>query len=247
MKTILIAATLLLIATTAFSMVGGPIFPIGTQMTAMTVEASRVTLKTVSPSGSGSQAGTSDRMFLAARYGILPNVDVSAELGTSNLGFAKLYGGYSDFKANWSFAWGAGIRAGFPLGSPRYQAIGVLQYTGFQPKGSSTNGLQSVSSKYLWHEVTPSVAVGGRFGPLVPYLGVSKPYLFGSRSMIVSMHGREFPAAGGQTVYSDGQQPLRGVIGLEWKLPEGYSLTAEGTTTPGGVWTVSCGVAQVLK
>ncbi|HEY3296252.1 MAG TPA: hypothetical protein VGL38_12560 [bacterium] len=247
MKTVFIAATLILCACTAWGMVGGPIFPVGSQMTAMTVEASKVTLKTVSPSGSGSQEGTSDRMFLSARYGVLSNVDLSAMLGTSNLGFNNLYGGYSDFRSNWSFAWGAGARAGFPLGSPRYQAICGLQYTGFQPKGSSSNGIQTVSSKYIWHEVAPSVAVGARVGPLVPYLGVAKPFFFGRRDVMVAMHGRAFPAAGGQTSYADGQQPVRGILGLEWKLPDGYSLTAEGMTTPAGIWTLSLGVAQVLK
>lgn len=247
MKTILITGTLLLLASAAMGMVGGPIFPVGNQMTAMTVEASRITIRTVSPSGSGSQSATSDRMFLAARYGVLPNVDVSAMLGTSNLGFTKLYGGYSDFKSGWSFAWGAGVKAGVPLGSPRYQAVGAIEYTGFQPKGSSSNGTQVISSKYLWHELAPSIAVGGRFGPVIPYVGAAKPFFFGSRNIAVSMHGREFATAGGQSRYTDGQQPMRGILGLEWKLPDGYSLTTEGTTTPGGIWTLSVGVAQVLR
>jgi hypothetical protein len=247
MKTILIAATLLLLVTTAFGMVGGPIFPLGSQMTAMTVEASRTTLETTSPSGSGSQTGISDRVLLTARYGVLPNTDVSATLGTSNLGFSQLYGGFSDFKSSWSVAWGAGVRTGYPVGSTPYQIVGILQYVGFRPKGSLTNGTQMISSKYLWHEITPSLAVGGKFGPLVPYIGASKPYLFGSRDINVTMRGREFSSAGGLTTYSDGQQPLRGILGLEWRLPEGYSLTAEGTATTGGVWTLSLGVAQVLK
>ena len=168
-------------------------------------------------------------------------------LGTSNLGFNNLYGGYSDYKASWSFAWGAGLKGGIPLGSPNYRLIAAVQYTGFEPKGSSSNGIETISSRYIWHEVAPAVALGAKFGPLIPYAGAAKPYLFGHREIGVSMHGREFPAAGGQTNYSDGQQAVRGILGVDWRLPEGYSLTAEGTTTVGGIWTLSVGVAQTLK
>jgi len=247
MKTILIAASLILLSSTAFAMLGGPIFCVGSQMTAMTVEADKVTLQTVSPSGSGSQSAWSDRMLLTARYGVLPNLDISGSLGASDLGFDKLYGGYSDFRSSWSLAWGAGMRAGFPLGSPHFQAIAALQYSGFQPKGSSTNGVQTISSKYVWHEVTPAAAVGGRFGPVTPYVGAAKPFLFGTRSVDVAMHGRSFPVAGGQGSYTDGQQEIRGILGIEWKLPEGYSLTAEGTSTSSGIWTLGVAFAQVLK
>jgi hypothetical protein len=247
MKTILVAVAVFATTVAAFSMVGGPIFTVGNQMTAMTVEGSRNTLKTSTPTGSGSQSATMDRVLLTARYGVMSNVDLSASLGTSNLGFTGLYGGYSDYKSSWSFAWGAGVRAGYPLEASPYQVIGAIQYYGFQPKGSTTNGTEIISSEYVWHEVAVSAAGGMRFGPLLPYAGLSKPYLFGNRTVNVTMRGREFTTAGGTHSYSDGQQGLRGILGLEWKLPQGYSLAAEGSTNSDGAWTLTLGFAQVLK
>jgi len=247
MKTILVAVSIIITAGAAYCMIGGPIFTVGNQMTAMTVEGGRFTMKTTTPTGSGSQSATMDRVMLTARYGVLSNVDLSASLGTSNLGFTNLYGGYADFKSSWSFAWGAGMRAGYPVEPGPYQVVGCVQYFGFQPKGSTTNGTEVIDSQYMWHEIAVSAAGGMRFGTLLPYAGLSKPYLFGNHTVSVAMHGKEFPTAGGTHSYADGEQGLRGILGLEWKLPEGYALSAEGSTNSDGAWALTVGFAQVLK
>jgi hypothetical protein len=248
MKHVLIIAVLVFAAGAAFGMAGGPIFCVGQQMTAMTVEATKVNveLSTANPGG-GNAKVMSDRMTLTARYGVAQCLDLSGSLGAADLTFSNLSSGYSNYDANWSFAWGAGIRGGLPVDASRFQVIGAVNYLGFQPTGSTGNGSRNISSKYLWHEVTALASVGMRAGPMVPYIGACKPYLFGRRQDNVSFNGRTFSSAGGKSDYSDGSQSLRGLAGLEWKLPEGYSIAAEVQTTPKGVWTLSIGVAQVLK
>lgn len=125
--------------------------------------------------------------------------------------------------------------------------IVVVNYLGFQPRGDISNGTKSISSKYLWHEVSPALAFGVRFGPIVPYIGAGKSFLFGKRDLSVTLRGQEFPSAGGVSTYSDAEQPVRGLLGVEWRLPEGYSITAETAATSDGMWTMTVGLAQVLR
>ena len=197
--------------------------------------------------GGGSANAMSDRLTLTARYGMASCLDVSASLGTADLSFNQLTTGYSEYASGWSLAWGAGLRAQLPLDESQFKVVGAVNYLGFQPGGSTGNGYRTISSKYLWHEVMPSLAVGIKAGPVVPYVGAAKPYLFGHKKETVSLNGRALPNAGGSTDFSDGEQSLRGVLGADWKLPQGYSITAEAQTTSKGVWTLSIGVAQVLK
>jgi hypothetical protein len=93
----------------------------------------------------------------------------------------------------------------------------------------------------------PTAAVGYRFGPVLPYIGASKPYLFGRRDVTVALRGQEFPTAGGTSTYTDSEQPLRGILGLEWRLPQGYAIGAEAAATTKGVWTLAVSIAQVLR
>jgi hypothetical protein len=248
MKRILIPVALVLVCRAAFGMAGGPLFCVSQQMTSMTVEAVKTNLDIQAPSsGDDRESAASERLLLTARYGLAPCLDIAASVGTANLRFSDLPSGYGDFSAGWSLAWGASLRAGAPLHGGRYQVVAAVNYFGFQPKGDIGNGTKSVSTKYLWHELSPALAMGVRFGPVVPYVGATKPFLFGRRDVAVTLNGQEFPAAGGVSNYSDSEQPLRGLLGIEWRLPEGYSLTAEAAATTGGVWTMSVGLAQVLR
>lgn len=248
MKRVLIPIALMLACRAALGMAGGPLFCVGQQMTSMTVEAVRANLNVSSPGGGDDrETAISERVFLTARYGLAPCLDLAGSVGTANLNFSDLSSGYGDFTASWSLAWGASLRAGVPLYAGRYQLMAAVNYLGFQPKGDISNGTKSISSKYLWHEVSPSLAAGIRFGPVVPYIGATKPFLFGRRNVIVTLNGQEFPTAGGASTYTDSEQPLRGLLGVEWRLPEGYSLTAEAAANMDGVWTMSLGLAQVLR
>ena len=247
MKRILIPVAVVLTSQLAFGMVGGPLFCVGQQMTSMTVEASKVNLDVSAPSSGDRENAISERVFLTARYGLAQCLDLSGSVGTANLNFNGLSGGYNDFDAAWSLAWGASLRAGVPFHPRRFQLIAAVNYLGFQPKGDIDNGTKNISSKYLWHEVSPALALGMRFGPIIPYVGVSKPFLFGRRDISVTLRGQEFPSAGGSSNYSDSEQPLRGLLGVEWRLPEGYSITAETATTSDGLWTMTVGLAQVLR
>lgn len=248
MKKVVIILTSMLVVHTAFGMVGAPLFCIGRQLTSMTVEASKVNLESSSPSADNEKASAaSERLVLTARYGLAQNVDIQASLGAANLVFTDLTPGFSDFDASWCLAWGAGVRVGLPVSPHQWQVVGAVNYAGFQPHGNTGNGVKNISSKYLWHEISPSVTFGMRFGNLVPYVGATKPFLLGRRDIDVTLNGQEFPSAGGRSDYTDSEQPVRGILGLEWKLPEGYSITTEAAATTDGIWTVCIGVAQVLR
>jgi hypothetical protein len=242
------AAVLMLSGSTAFAVVGGPLFCVGLQNTSMTVEAAKVNVDITSPGVSDQKTeAISDRVMLTARYGVWPGVDISASVGAANLRFGNLTSGYSDFSANWALAYGAGIRAGVPAKPQLFQVIGAVNYTGFRPKGATTNGVKNIDSKYMWHEVSPAVAVGAHFGAFVPYIGATKPFLFGKRDVTVALNGQVFPSAGGASDYSDKDQPFRGILGLEWRLPEGYSIGAEAAATTEGVWTMTISLTQLMR
>lgn len=247
MKTLLIGAALALAAPAAFAMVGFPLLPVGMQTSAMSVEATHTTIEMSGAGIGGShELAVSDRVSLTARFGVLPHVDLSATAGTADLRFSELSGGYSAYAADWSVAWGAGARAEFPLPVAAWHVLAGLNYTGFRPTGETSNGLKSIESRYLRHEVTPTVAAGYTLGAMMPYVALSKPYLFGRRETTMALQGMAaMPLV--TTRYSDPRQPLRGALGMEWKLPEGYAVGAEAATTTDGHWTLSVALAQVLK
>lgn len=231
--------------THAVNLFGGPVFCLGKDMSSMTVEVSRVNMDI--ESFGAKESALSQRMFLTGRYGVTQSFDLEGRVGMADLRFSDSPQSYSSYKSNYSLAWGAGIRAGFPIEASDYKLTGTLSYVGFQAKGSSTKGDKVVNSKYLWHEVSPTVTFGYKFGQLLPYCGVTKPYLFGNKDTEVSYAGNSYPNAGSKDKYTDSEQDMRGLLGIEWKLQEGYSLSAEAGATASGVWTLSMGVAQVLK
>jgi hypothetical protein len=247
MKRLLLILIALWIAQATLAMTGGPFFCVGQQMTSMTVEASKVHMEMTSPTSTERAAAVSDRIGLTSRFGLRPGVDFSATLGAATLQFSNLEQGFSNFEGAWSFAWGAGLQAGYPFDPKLYQAVVSVDYFGYMPKGKISNGIKTINSKYQWHEITPRASVGFRLGSVVPYAGAMKPYLFGKQDVTVDLRGQAFSAANGRNTYSDGKQELRGFLGIEWRLPQGYSIGAEGATTPGGIWTLVINVAQVLK
>ena len=229
----------------ARAMTGGPVFTIGEKMSGMTVEATQAKMKLTS--STGTENFGSQRIMLTARYGLLSNVDCAAQLGTSNISFEKLPVGYSEFSSDWGFAWGGNIRVGFPEQANPFQVMAALNYFGFAPTGKTSNGSKSVSTTYQWHEVSPTLSAGYAVGAMIPYLGVTKSFLFGNKDVEVSFNGQEFPSAGGRSAYRDGDQSVRGLAGLEWRWPDGYSICAEASAGGDGVWALSLGIAQVLK
>jgi hypothetical protein len=241
-KHILAIAMGFIAAHSAFAVTGGPVFCVGKQTTAMTVEATKISMDF-----GQSDRTVSNRLMLTARWGLLDGLDLSGSLGTADLAFNRLVGGYSDYRAPWSFAWGAGLRAGWPQEPKTYQILGIVNYVGYQPAGSTTSGVLEKNSSYLFNEISPVLIGGMKFGAMTPYVGVTKPFLFGRKDLTVKFRGADYPALGGRTNYSDSEQALRGILGLEWKLPEGYSIGAEGASTTDGAWYVGVSLAQVLK
>jgi hypothetical protein len=126
--------------------------------------------------------------------------------------------------------------------------LAAVKYFGFQPKGTTTTASgRTVETQYLWHELTPTLTAGYSVGALVPFVGVQKPFLFGRKDVSVAFNGQAVPSASGRSNYNDAEQDIRGIVGVEWRWPDGYSLTGEAAVAPEGAWTLSLGVSQILK
>jgi hypothetical protein len=249
MKRLLPLILLACVAGSAFGMGGAPIFIVGQGLTRITAEGTHAVIEQISPSSTvAKDKFSSDRVMCIARYGMMPNVDISGQLGIAGLNFKDLSVGYADYVANWSLAWGADARVGYPAKAQPYQVVAAIKYFGFRPHGTTGNGQKSFESTYLWHEISPALTAGYVTGPLVPYVGIMKQYLFGQKDVNVTFNGQQFAAAGGKSTYSDGKQAIRTLLGLEWRSsPDGYTVTAEASAGSNGIWTVSVGLSQVLK
>lgn len=248
MKRVFLTLGLLWTVTQPAAMAGGPVFCVGNGMTGMTVSASQFNAELTSArAADGLESMTSNRLMLTARYGLADNLDIGASLGTADLAWGGLPSGYTSASGQWGFAWGAGARIGFPVEPELFQFVLAADYFGYQPKAETSTGFKTISTQYLWHEAAPSALLGFRLGNWIPYGGVTKPYLFGQRDIRVSLRGVNYPDLGGTMNYTDGEQPLRGFAGLEWRLPQGYSITAEAAANMENVWTMSIGLAQVMK
>lgn len=250
-RVIITAAAVLIAAAQTMAMVGGPAFVLGRGVTSMAVTAERINME-ISSSGDVVEAGSvqdlaSQRVLLTGRYGMTDFVDVEGTVGMADLVFDNPAFGYTDYESSMSLAWGGGIRIGLPGRQVPYQVTFALRYMGYKATGSTTNGIRTVQTDYLWQEVTPSVIFGYRFRNLVPYAGFAKPYLMGTKDIEVTLQNREFTAFGSEADYTDSEQNMRGIVGLEWLFPEGYSLTSEALLTTDGLWTLSIGLAQKVR
>ncbi|NUO18417.1 hypothetical protein HUU59_03105 [bacterium] len=229
------------------AMVGGPTFCVGNQVTSMTVEAERSSFDVPMESEASGFGGTeSQRLFLSGRYGLTDFLDGQLKFGVANLDFNEFNNGFSPFSSSPSLAWGAGLKAGFPISSPLQINLGI-SYLGFGAEGDVTRSGRTVSNKYLWQEVQPSLTVGYRISEVTPYVGATKVYLTGKRDYKVSYNGEFLEAASGSGSYSDGEQPISPLVGLEWHLPDGYSVTGEASSGENGNWNVSIGLSQALR
>ncbi len=244
---IILFSLLVFVVSSADAMVGGPAFCVGNAVTSMTVEAERASYNVpMSSELSGSGGTQSQRLFLTGRYGLADFLDIQGKLGTANLDFDDFDNGFSPFSSSLSLAWGAGLKAGLPITS-RFQVNAGVSYIGFSAEGDVTRSGRKVSNKYLWQEIQPSVTVGYRIAEVTPYIGASKTYLNGKRDFTVSYAGQILEAASGSNTYSDGEQPISPLIGLEWHLPDGYSITGEAASGENGNWSISLGLSQALR
>lgn len=237
----------LLASVNASAMVGGPTFCVGNQVTSMTVEAERAAFDVPMSSEAEGFGGTeSQRLFLTGRYGLTDFLDAQMKVGAANLDFDEFNNGFSPFSSSPSLAWGAGLKFGVPV-SEKLQLNAGVTYVGFGADGDVTRSGRTVSNKYLWQEVQPSITVGYRISEVTPYAGVTKTYLTGKRDFKVSYEGELLEAASGSESYSDGEQPISPLIGLEWHLPDGYSFTGEASSGENGNWNISLGLSQALR
>lgn len=230
----------------AQAMVGGPLFCVGRQVSSMTVEAERSSMKVPMADLTEGRGGSdSKRLFLTGRYGIQDFLDGQAKIGAADLNFDDFENGFSPFSSSPSLAWGAGLRLGFSF-TERFELNANLSYVGFSAEGEVTRTGRSISSKYLWQEVTPAVTIGYRVSEVTPYVGVTKVYLLGRRDYDVTYNGDLLELASGSESFSDGEQPISPLVGLEWHLPDGYSITGEAASGDGD-WSVSVGLSQALR
>ncbi len=238
---------LLVWSTNASAMVGGPLFCVGNKVTGMTVEAERAAFDVpMSSELAGSGGVQSQRLFLTGCYGLANFVDAQVKFGAADLNFDDFNNGFSPFSSNPSLAWGAGLKAGIPF-TEKFQVNAGVTYIGFGAEGEVTRSGRKVSNKYMWQEVQPFATIGYRVSEVTPYIGVCKNYLVGNRDFTVSYQGEELEAASGSESYSDGEQPISPLVGLEWHLPDGYSVTGEAASGENGNWSISIGLSQALR
>ncbi|MBK6767044.1 MAG: hypothetical protein IPG71_12315 [bacterium] len=241
--TVLVA---LMFTAQADAMVGGPLFCVGKQVTSMTVEVERSSLNVPMEGLSSDRSGSnSKRLFLIGRYGLQDFLDGQLKIGAADLGFDDFGNGFSSFVSNPSLAWGAGLRAGLSI-TEKLELNANLSYMGFTAEGEVTRAERSISNAYLWQEVIPAITMGYSISDVTPYVGVGKVYLMGRRDFDVTYSGDLLEMASGSEEFSDGKQPMSPLVGLEWHLPDGYSLTGEASSSDGD-WNITLGLSQTLR
>jgi hypothetical protein len=231
-------------------LVGRPAFCIGTDAVAMTVEFSGMRYSIENDAyvgGAQDDEVETQRGLLRASFGLAPGVDADVAAGTADLSFRSGPPGYSTFRSGWSFAWGGGVRLGYPHGREPWQLQLSASYLGFIADGETSNAQKTLNSRYTWQELTPTLTAGYRFGRLTPYVGLMQTVLFGTRETSVKFLGIERPDTGGKRSYTDVKQKPHGLLGVDWLLPDGYYVTAGLSASGRGEWGFAVGVAQALK
>jgi hypothetical protein len=234
----------------AGGLVGRPAFCVGRDGVAMTLEFSNMcyAVEATDPStdGQGDEVQT-QRGLLRATFGLAPGMDVDIALGTANLSFPDGPSDFSTFRSDWGFAWGGGLRAGYPFQKEPWQLQFSMNYLGFRAEGETANEQKILRSQYVWQELSPTLTVGYRFGQLTPFVGAMKTILFGVRETEVGFLGAVRPGLGGRENYTDGKQKPQGLVGVDYLFPDGYYLTAQVSASGQGQWGFSLGLAQALK
>jgi len=231
----------------AGGLVGRPAFCIGSHGTAMTLEFSSMRYAFESDGVEGDGKAETQRGLLRATFGLSPGFDADLALGTANLSFPGGPEGYSTFRSDWALAWGGGCRIGYPFADEPWQVQLSASYIGFRAEGETANMQKSIFSQYTWQEFSPALTAGYRFGQVTPYVGIMQTYLFGTRETAVKFLGVERPGLGGTQSYSDASGGTQGLLGVDWRLPDGYYVTARGCASGHGQWGFSLGLAQALK
>jgi len=234
----------------AGGLVGRPAFCVGSDVVAMTLEFSDMhyAVKAVSLQGADKKDKIeTQRGLLRATFGITPGIDADIALGTANLSFPGGPEGYSTFRSDWSFAWGGGIRLGYPYGEEPWQLQLSASYIGFKAEGETASEQKTITNYYTWQEFSPTLTAGYRFGRLTPYVGLMRTILFGTRDTRVEFLGTERSGVGGKENYTDGKQKPQGLLGVDWHLPDNYYLTVQISASGSNEWGFSLGLAQALK
>lgn len=234
----------------AGGLVGRPAFCVGSDVVAMTLEFSNMHYAVDAVSSDGGDRKDkvdTQRGLLRTTFGITPGIDADIALGTANLSFPEGPEGYSTFRSDWAFAWGGGVRFGYPSGEELWQLQLSVSYIGFKAEGETVSEQKAITSYYTWQEFSPTLTAGYRFGKFTPYIGVMQTILFGTRDTRVEFLGTERPGAGGKENYTDGKQSPQGLLGVDWLLPDGYYLTAQVSTSGKNEWGFSLGLAQALR
>lgn len=234
----------------AGGLLGRPVFCIGDDAVAMTLEFSQMHYATdniIRGDGIGTEKIETQRGMLRATFGLTQSIDADLAIGTANLNFPEAPEGYSVYESNWDLAWGGGIRFGYPSTNTPWQLQFGASYLGFQAEGEVTNDTKVLFTRYAWQEFTPTLSVGYRFGQFIAYVGAIQAILFGTRETTVEYLGTERPGAGGKAEYTDAKQRPQGLFGVEWLFPDGYHLTTQISTGGEGRWGFSIGIAQALK
>jgi len=169
---------------------------------------------------------TSHRFFIKGTYGLSDYVDFSLKLGAANLRVPSKDASFNDFQGDTRFAYGGGVKIE-PIKMGRSGFLIVGQGVSFTSQGSIQNSRFRISNRYHWREYQAALAFTTQIKPVNLYVGLEKTWLDGKKDWTQYLISSHQSTAKGSDDFSDDQQSLRPVIGVDIQLPQGYALSLE--------------------
>lgn len=169
---------------------------------------------------------TSHRFFIKGNYGLSDFAGIFLKLGAANLKVPTKSPGFDDYNGDTHFAYGGGIKLRpIKMGKSGFFLIG--QAVAFTSEGSVQDNHFRINNKYEWREYQSALAFATQIKKVDLYLGLEKTWLDGKHSWTSYLLSSNEALAKDSQDFSDDQQSLRPVIGLDFQLPQNYSLSFE--------------------
>ncbi len=185
----------------------------------------------------------SHRFFIKGTYGLSDYADFFLKLGAANLKVPSKAAGFSDFQGDTRFAYGGGIKIKpIKIGRSRFLLMGLG--VAFTSQGSVQNNHFRINNKYDWREYQAALAFATQIKKVDLYLGLEKTWLDGKKDWTKYLISSNQSMAKSSNDFSDDQQSLRPVIGLDIQLPQGYALSLEAGGVGKNEITLMLGFSQ---
>lgn len=171
---------------------------------------------------------TSNRFFIKGSYGLSYFASLFLKLGAANLEVPSKSAGFNDFNGDTHFAYGGGIKLRpLRLNMIKSQFFIIGQAVAFTSEGSVKDSRFHISNKYEWREYQTALAFAAQIKEVDLYIGLEKTWFDGKHEWTQYwLSSNQFVDRGSQD-FSDDQQSLRPVIGFDFQLPQGYTLSLE--------------------